>query len=286
MVVSAKKEAYMLDKIIAVIGAGNMGSSLIGGLIASNYDPSKVWAADPDHEKCARLAQQFHIRTTNQNQEALEAADIVLLAIKPQVMANTIKNFGSLFTNKRRLIISIAAGIPINPIEKWLGIKNVPIIRAMPNTPALIRCGATALYANENADKSDRAIAEGILKAVGVVVWLEDESLMDVVTALSGSGPAYFFFVMEILQQTAMSMGLTPDLARLLTAQTALGAARMVLENPAEIATLRQQVTSPGGTTERALQVLAEAQLPQHFYKALLAAKVRSQELATELGDS
>lgn len=274
----------MTAPVISIIGAGNMGSSLIGGLINNGYSSDKLWASDTNEERLAYLQQAFHIHTTTDNNKAAQVADVIIFAIKPQLFATVATGSANDVQIRKPLVISIAAGMREASIQHWLGDK-LAIVRAMPNTPALIGCGATALYANEYVSTEQRSIAESILRAVGVVVWLKDEKLMDAVTALSGSGPAYFFLMMETLQQAAEQLGLPSETARLLTLQTALGAARMAIESGTPLEELRHNVTSPGGTTEKAVSVLEENNIRGLFRKALLAAKLRSEELASILGE-
>ncbi|RDI41318.1 pyrroline-5-carboxylate reductase [Aquicella lusitana] len=273
----------MHTPVISIIGAGNMGSSLIGGLIKDGHPSDKLWAADPSGEKLTQLKTKFDINTTSDNAQAIQAADTIIFAVKPQAFAHVALPLKKVIAERKPLVISIAAGIREASIQQWLNGKT-PIVRAMPNTPALIGCGATALYANPYVTESQRNLAESILRAVGVVVWLNDEKLMDTVTALSGSGPAYFFLMMEALQEAAEDLGLPTETARLLTLQTALGAARMAIESGTSLAELRRKVTSPGGTTEKAISVLEENNIRRLFKQALQAAKLRSEELATLLG--
>ena len=268
---------------IAIIGAGNMGSSLITGLIENGHPRDKLWAADQNKEKLEELVRTFQIHTTTDNKQAVEAASLVIFAIKPQTFHQIMVELSPVIQASKPLILSIAAGIREENIQHGLG-GHIAIVRAMPNTPALIGCGATALYANQYVTSEQRNLAESILRAVGVVVWVEQEALMDVVTALSGSGPAYFFLVMEALQHTAEQLGLDPDVARLLTLQTALGASRMAIESGKPLDELRRNVTSPGGTTEKAISILEENNLRGLFQKAVHGAKLRSEELAALLG--
>lgn len=270
---------------IALIGAGNMGSSLIGGLINSGHPADHLIATDMSEDKLAEIRETFHAKTTTNNREAVQKADVVLFALKPQVFRQAAEALRDLIQSRRPLVISIAAGIRESSIQLWLG-GRIAIVRTMPNTPALIRCGATALFANPFVSAEQRSLAESILRAVGITVWLDDERLMDTVTALSGSGPAYFFLVMESLQRAAEETGLPADTARLLTLQTALGAARMAIESGAPLEKLRHNVTSPGGTTEKAVSVLEENDIRGIFAKAIQAAKKRSEELAGLLGET
>jgi len=274
----------MVSPVIAIIGAGNMGNSLIGGLIKNNHPVDRLWAADPDEKKCAYLQQFYGIHTTTDNAAAIQAAEVIIFAIKPQIFAAVAKPLQELIQQRKPLIITIAAGIPVASIQQWLG-GDLAIVRAMPNTPALISTGATALFANTHVAPEQHDIAESILRAVGITEWLLSEHLIDIVTALSGSGPAYFFLVMEALQQTAIELGLPAATARILTLQTALGAARMAIESGTPLDELRLQVTSPGGTTEKAISVLEENNLRHVFKQALVAAKCRSEELAELLGE-
>lgn len=268
---------------IAFIGGGNMAASLIGGLVADGYAATNIWVSDPDASRLAALRERFFVQTTQSNLEAAEHSAVWLLAVKPQTMQRVATGLAPQALQTRPLVISIAAGIRSADLERWLG-GNQAIVRAMPNTPALVRSGASALYANALANHAQKSAAESILRAVGVAVWLEDETLMDAVTALSGSGPAYFFLVMEALEEAGVKSGLTRATARLLTLETAFGAAKIALESNESTAELRARVTSRGGTTEQALKVLEQGRLRELFEAALKAAQARSAELAKELG--
>lgn len=273
----------MIHPVIAIIGAGNMGSSLISGLIQHGHPAEKIWATDQDEEKLQTLKKTFHVQTTTDNQLAVQKANVVILAVKPQTLHTVLVALRKTVQTHKPLIISIVAGVTVDSIQEGLA-APIAIVRTMPNTPALIGCGATALYANSEVNIEQHSLAESILRAVGIAVWVNDEAMMDVVTALSGSGPAYFFLVMEALQQTAEQMGLAAETARLLTLQTALGASRMAMESGKSLEELRKNVTSPGGTTEKAISILEENNLRGLFQKALQGAKLRSEELAALLG--
>lgn len=269
---------------ICIIGAGNMGNSLIIGLLGHGYPAKHIWVTDPNAEKLASLAQQFNIHTSSNNTQAVQKADVIVLAVKPQMLKMVATEIGASLVNKP-LIISIAAGIRIASIEQWLGGQQA-IVRAMPNTPALIRCGATGLFANALVSAKQKQQADEILQAVGITAWLANEESVDVITALSGSGPAYFFHMMDALQVAAEEMGLPREIAKSFTLQTALGAARLAMESELPLATLRQNVTSPGGTTEKALSVLDEHHLQELYKKAVKAAKLHAETLANKYGDA
>ena len=273
----------MNDPFLTFIGGGNMAGSLVGGLISDGWDPARIRVADADPGQRERMAARHQVATSPDNAAAVSDADVVVLAVKPQVLRDVAGDLSAALAQQRPLVISIAAGIREATLRSWLG-ENTAIVRAMPNTPALVQSGATALYANTRVTDQQRSLAESILRAVGLVIWIEDEDLMDAVTALSGSGPAYFFLFMEAMQAAGMELGLPADTARLLTLQTAFGAARMALESPEDAGTLRRHVTSPGGTTEAAINILQQGELQDLVRRALQGAAERSKELAGELG--
>lgn len=275
----------MHNKTIAFIGGGNMATALIGGLIANGGNSANIWVSDPHLERRDYLGSQFGINTCDvvQNSMLAEKADALVLAVKPQVLRDVCLTIADSAQQHQPLVMSIAAGVRLHDIERWLG-DAIPVIRTMPNTPALVQSGATALIANDLVSDEQHELAEGIMRAVGLALWIDSEQQMDAVTALSGSGPAYLFLIMEALEQAAIKLGLKEESARLLALQTAFGAAKMALESNDDCATLRQRVTSPGGTTERALAVLEENNLRSIFEQALEAARDRSIELADQLG--
>ena len=270
---------------IGFIGAGNMARSLIGGLIASGLPATSIQAADPDAGQRQALENDFAIQTHADNQRLLEHSEVLVLAVKPQILKTVCQ---ALSPHVNCLYLSIAAGIPTASISRWMTEKteaqSLAIIRAMPNTPALLQTSATALYANELASTAQRESAESIMRAVGLALWVEDEVQMDAVTALSGSGPAYYFLFMEAMIEAAKEMGLSEKTARLLTVETAFGAAKMALEIDEQPASLRQKVTSPGGTTERAIDTFQQGGFEKLVNTALTAARDRARELAEELG--
>jgi pyrroline-5-carboxylate reductase len=267
---------------VGFIGGGNMARSLIGGLLQDGYPAKAIQVCDPDPAQCARLLAQFNIKAETNAAAILDRCECLVLAVKPQMMQTVLTEIREPTARSNPLLISIAAGIRVASLEKWLR-RAAPIVRCMPNTPALIQTGATAMYANSQITPQQHDLAETLLRAVGLTVWLEDESLLDAVTALSGSGPAYIFLVIEAMQAAGIALGLSPEHSRLLSLQTALGAAKMALEDPEPVSLLRERVTSKGGTTERALQVFRDGQLMELFLQAMTAACKRSQELAADL---
>lgn len=271
----------MTTETIAIIGCGNMGRSLIGGLLAAGHAPAALLGADPSAAQRNDVARRFHVTTLDDNSAAVAAAATVLLVVKPQQMQATIQGCAAALRRHKPLIISVAAGVRLQAIRGWLG-AELPLVRAMSNTAASIRAGSTGMYCAADVGPEQRAIAQRILAAVGDVVWVDDEALLDVITALSGSGPAYFFLFMEALEQAAVQLGLDRAQARRLTLSTAAGAARLALESGQEPAELRRQVTSPGGTTEQGLQVLDRDGLHGLVQQALSAAARRARELADE----
>lgn len=273
----------MDSKTIAFIGCGNMAASLINGLVADGYEAKKIIASDPDSAKTAQLSSHLGIETTADNSQAVELADMVVLAVKPQLLEQVATAIAPAVQKKQPLIISIAAGVLEQDIENWLG-GSVALVRTMPNTPAMIKVGATVLHANHLVTSEQKNQAETILRAVGLTQWVESEDLLNAVTALSGSGPAYFFLVMEAMESAAVKLGLPEETAHLLTLQTALGAARMAMESSDTPAVLREKVTSPGGTTEAALKSFEDGGLRDLFTQALTEARDRSIELSKLLG--
>ena len=269
------------DLRLAFIGGGNMARSLIGGLVQKGCDPKRISVADPSAEQRALLTGRFPVRTTANNLEASEGADVIVFAVKPQVLRAAAEGLVGQVRTRHPLIVSIAAGITEPDLRAWLG-GDAAIVRAMPNTPALLGAGAAGLYANSSVNPDQRATAQALLEAVGTALWIEDESLMDAVTALSGSGPAYFFLLMELMEAAALELGLPAATSRELIQQTAYGAARMAQESGEAPATLRKQVTSPGGTTAAALSVFEEGKLSALVTRALTAARDRGRELSQE----
>ena len=274
----------MKNQIITFIGGGNMASSLIGGLIETGMATENLRVADPDPKSLAD--KNFPIQCYTNNLHAIEGTNVVVLAVKPQILPDVAKSLATAIPTSPPLFISIVAGIRIVALARWLGTsQSLPIVRVMSNTPALVRSGASALFAGQDVSNNQRELAENILRAVGLTLWLEDETQMDAVTALSGSGPAYFFLIMEVLEKAAISLGLPQENARLLTLQTGFGAAKMALESQEDAATLRAHVTSKGGTTEQAIKALQTGGLQALFDQALKAAQQRAFSLAKQFGE-
>ncbi len=272
-----------MNSRIAFIGGGNMATSLVGGLISNGYASDLITVAEPDAVKLQALQQQYGIQTTTDNHQAIEQSDIVVLAVKPQILQDVCRASSSLVQQKQPLLISIAAGIRSSDIDRWLG-GNCAIVRCMPNTPALLQTGATGLFANDHVTEEQRRLADAILATAGINLWVDTESLLDAVTAVSGSGPAYFFLMMEAMQKAGEQLGLDADTARQLTLQTALGAARMAIESSDTPDILRTKVTSKGGTTEAAINCFQQNGFETLVSKALSAACHRASELAEILG--
>lgn len=268
---------------LGFIGGGNMAQSLIGGLLTNGISGSKILVSDPV-EACRNVVSQMGASVTADNQALVNECDIVVLATKPQVLREVIEPLQTALLSRRPLLISIVAGITSQSIDQWAG-GGTALVRCMPNTPALVQEGATALYANTAVSTLQKHQAQAILQAVGFSAWVEEETELDAVTALSGSGPAYFFLLMELMIKTAENLGLKGDLAEQLALQTALGAAKMSSTSDVDVAELRRRVTSPNGTTHAAVETFLEGGLAELVEKALLAARDRSVELANELGE-
>jgi len=256
--------------------------SLVGGLLAQGWPASHLWLSDSNVGQLAAHAARG-CKTVTDNAVLAASVDLLVLSVKPQVMADVLRPLAAVVQAKQPLILSIAAGIPSDSLVRWLG-GNLAVVRAMPNTPALVQSGATGLFANDRVSNEQRRLAEQVLGAVGITLWVEHEDLIDAVTAVSGSGPAYFFYVMEAMIAAGVRLGLDERDARALTLQTALGSAQMAITADVAPAELRRRVTSPAGTTEQAVKVFDQAELSVIFERALRACADRGAQMALELG--
>jgi pyrroline-5-carboxylate reductase len=273
--------ATTLNQNICFIGGGNMAQALIGGLLSRGLPTTRITVSDPV-EQIRHILEEKGIQTTVDNVEAIKNADVVVLAVKPQVLATVLQPLKGLLSDK--LVISIIAGAEIQTISDLIG-GSQRIVRVMPNTPALVQTGAHGIYASEAVNAQDRELTSQILAATGLTIWVDNEAQIDAVTAVSGSGPAYFFYLMESMIRAGKNLGLDEKVATALTLQTALGAAQMAITSSNSPTELRKNVTSPNGTTQAALEVFDRAQISQNIQAALAAAQKRSQELAQELSD-
>lgn len=269
---------------IAFIGGGHMATSLIGALRARGVAGDAITVADPLAARNDALSREYGVRTTADNASAARGADTIVIAVKPQDVPDVAAGIGPALAGRRRLVVSVAAGIRLADLARWLG-TDAALVRAMPNRPALIGRGITALHAPPDVSAEERARAQQVLEAGGETLWIDAEPLLDVVTAVSGSGPAYFFLLMEALEDAGRAHGLPADVARRLAVVTAAGAGAMAAAGPAAPVELREQVTSPGGTTAAALAVLDAADLRGIFSAAVAAATRRAAELAGQAGD-
>lgn len=269
----------MSTDTIAFIGAGNMATSLINGLIAGGHPAGRIRVSDPVAAQRQRL-EALGVAAFADNAGAIRDAAVVVLAVKPQVLGPVL---GSLELSPHQLLLSIAAGVPLASLESWTS-ADQPVVRCMPNTPALLGAGITGLYANARVTPEQRAAADALLSSAGSTLWVEREALLDAVTAVSGSGPAYFFYLMETMIDAGVALGLDRAAATALTLETAWGAARMAREGSSSAAELRANVTSPGGTTERALSILDAADTRSTIIQAIQGAAERARQLAEEFG--
>lgn len=273
----------MTESTIAFIGAGNMASAIIGGLISNGWPTYQLIATAKTAATLSDIREKFNIETTVDNHQAVSKADVIMLCVKPQMMKAVLTDLTPSI-KPDALIISVAAGITMESLQNWGG-EHRAIVRSMPNTPSALQCGASGLFANNNVSTAQKVLTDDIFNAIGIARWVDRESLIDAVIAVSGSGPAYYFLMMEIMEQVGTRLGLDAETSRQLTLQTALGAARMATESDADAAELRRRITSPNGTTEQAIKTFQEQGLPELVEKAMNAAVNRSIELAKALKD-
>jgi pyrroline-5-carboxylate reductase len=268
---------------ITFIGGGNMASALIGGLLQQDFSPAQLCVVEISPEGREKLQNAFSVQTVSDLARGAAHGEVIVLAVKPQQLSALARELAPLLEN--HLVISIAAGIRATDICRWLG-GHSRVVRAMPNTPALIRAAVTGLYAMPGVTPEEKHNAEAVLGAVGSVLWVEREELLDAVTAISGGGPAYVFYFIEAMQSAARDLGLTPAQARQMSIDTVLGAARLAGASSDDAAVLRARVTSPGGTTERAIASLEQDGVKSAITRAIQAASQRSKELADEFGSA
>ncbi|WP_251975672.1 pyrroline-5-carboxylate reductase [Salinicola avicenniae] len=270
---------------IVFLGAGNMASAIFGGMLESGYPANAIVATSRSEATRQAVTQRYGIRTSGDNAAAVAEADVVVLAVKPQMMRDLCLSLREAVQARRPLIVSVAAGLEADTLDQWLG-GGLAVIRCMPNTPSLVGEGASGLYANARVSETQRRLAGELLESVGLVEWVEEEALIDAVTAVSGSGPAYFFLFIEALEAAGIERGLPPESARRLALQTAFGAAKMARESEFEPAELRRRVTSPNGTTERALAAFEAAGLTDIVDQATRACADRARALSQELSQA
>jgi pyrroline-5-carboxylate reductase len=269
---------------ISFIGAGNMASAIIGGMLDSGFKAANIWVSAPDDNHLQSIRKQFGVSVTTDNRYCAEQADMVVLAVKPQVMASVCSDIAPVVQNTRPLMVSIAAGLEASTLDEWLG-GGLPLVRVMPNTPSLVGKGAAGLYANDQVKEKQKTMVESVFNSIGSALWVEDESLLHAVTALSGSGPAYFFLMLEALEEAATDAGIAGETARALAIQTMAGAAEMAGRSEHDPGQLKRNVMSPGGTTEQAIQTFEEGGMRELVKKAYSAAYKRSGEMAKELAN-
>ena len=268
---------------ITFIGAGNMASAIFAGMIETGYPAEAITATASSEKTLTALRDRYGIVTQLDNAIAVAEADIVVLSVKPQIMREVCETMRDAVQQRRPLIVSVAAGLEAATLDRWLG-GDLAVVRCMPNTPSLVGAGAAGLYANPRVTQEQRTLATQLMSAVGLVEWVDQESLLDAVTAISGSGPAYFLLFFEALEQAGVELGLPREAARRLALQTGYGAAKMALESDAEPAELRRRVTSPKGTTERAIHSFQDADLEKIVADAARACAARAREMAVEYG--
>jgi pyrroline-5-carboxylate reductase len=275
----------MKDLGIAFLGGGNMGRALIGGLLKHGAAPASIGVGEPSAQQRDSLTRELGVRAFADNAPALERADIVILAVKPQDVATTLAPLAAVLRAQRPILLSVAAGVRIGTLRSLIG-SVIPVVRAMPNRPALVGAGVTALYADGDVRPHARRTAEQVMRAVGEIAWVRSEDELDVVTALSGSGPAYYFFLTELMIQAAIDLGLDPGAARTLAVHTLQGAGQLAAASDADLARLRAEITSKGGTTEAALRAYEDAGLRAIVARALGAATQRARELAAQFDNT
>ncbi|WP_330924516.1 pyrroline-5-carboxylate reductase [Candidatus Sororendozoicomonas aggregata] len=267
---------------VSFIGAGNMAQAIIGGMLNKGWKAEQIMATAASEKTRQTVSDRFGVPVTGDNLKAADA-DVVVLCVKPQLIQTVLAETAPVLGRRRPLLISVAAGITMDCLNRWSASDPLAIVRSMPNIPSLLGLGACGLFANEHVTEAEKAITASLFNAVGIAQWLEDESLIDAVIAISGSAPAYYFLFMEAIENVGVKLGLPPEVASRLTIQTALGAATMAQQYSDDIVQLRKNVCSPNGTTEQAIRVLQEGGLNQLLEKAMGKAVYRAKEMAETL---
>ena len=272
----------MIDNKIAFIGGGNMARAIAGGLLRGGMHATNIFISEPKEEQCEKLRKEFYgTYVSTDNKAVSNAAEIILFAVKPQILKSVCHELRETIQKTKPLIISIAAGPSIKDIDQWLG-GNMAIVRVMPNQPAMIDQGVSAMFANRLTQRENCLLAEKIMSAVGKALWLEKESQMDAVTAISGTGPAYFYLLIDIMIKAAIENGMNPEISRMLAVETARGASALSASSPESMTSMIERVRSPGGTTMAALEYLDSKEARKIFSKAIDVARERAKELAEE----
>lgn len=272
----------MIDNKIAFIGGGNMARAIAGGLLRGGMHATNIFISEPREEQCEKLRKKFYgTFVSTDNKAVSNAAEIILFAVKPQILKSVCHELRETIQKTKPLIISIAAGPSIKDIDQWLG-GNMAIVRVMPNQPAMIDQGVSAMFANSLTQRENCLLAEKIMSAVGKALWLEKESQMDAVTAISGTGPAYFYLLIDIMIKAAIENGMNPEISRMLAVETARGASALSASSPESMTSMIERVRSPGGTTMAALEYLDSKEARKIFSKAIDVARERAKELAEE----
>ena len=272
----------MIDNKIAFIGGGNMARAIAGGLLRGGMHATNIFISEPREEQCEKLRKEFYgTFVSTDNKAVSNAAEIILFAVKPQILKSVCHELRETIQKTKPLIISIAAGPSIKDIDQWLG-GNMAIVRVMPNQPAMIDQGVSAMFANSLTQRKNCLLAEKIMSSVGKALWLEKESQMDAVTAISGTGPAYFYLLIDIMIKAAIENGMNPEISRMLAVETARGASALSASSPESMTSMIERVRSPGGTTMAALEYLDSKEARKIFSKAIDVARERAKELAEE----
>lgn len=275
----------MNNQRVLFIGGGNMTQAIVSGLVTNGHLPKALTALDRNSEKRALLSTQYHINVAEQLTPELFDCDLIVLSIKPQSAKEACLQLQPFLKTRKPLILSVMAGLTISALHSWLG-EILPIVRAMPNTPALVKAGATGLFASASVTAEQKMRIEFLIASIGIAAWVEQENQIDIITALSGSGPAYFFLMIEAMQTAAIQLGLPKEIAQRFAVQTAYGASKLASESQESVSTLRARVTSKGGTTEAAITTFQKRDFSIIVETAMRAAKNKANELSSKMQES